>query len=139
MDVSANYLHLFTLTLSYSINGQFFSLWNASIIAVFNTISYARNQSFLFCNDIPMCRALVILSMAIRKENMLTYCYMHNIVSDLLLVKKLRVSLKSAKALQILKVWWCLPPVNCVKENTDAAALGLTGPTCSGGIPQWVW
>lgn len=96
-------------------------------------ISYARNQSIIVGIDILLCSALVMVGRAIRETNLLTHDCMHNIVQDLLLMKKLRVSLL-AKAAQILEVCCCPSPINQIKINTDGAALGLTGPADGGGI-----
>ncbi|KAH6781981.1 hypothetical protein C2S52_001212 [Perilla frutescens var. hirtella] len=60
--------------------------------------------------------------------------HMHNIVSDLIILKTLKIKPCLAPPRQFISMVWRPPPIGWIKINTDGSSQGASGAMSTGGV-----
>lgn len=95
--VAGSPMDMLLAAMDKSLISQVFCLWNAAIVAVFNTIWYVCNHCLHSDSLVSISRAFII-GKAIQETNFLHTGYIQNTVSDLMILKCLRIAVKRPMA-----------------------------------------
>lgn len=79
-------------------------LWITTIVACFSGIWFARNSSLHGSNLVPISSMFSFISQPIQEANTLKTCGIHRTVHDLLLLHRLKVTMRLPKASTIISV-----------------------------------
>ncbi|PON80072.1 hypothetical protein PanWU01x14_005220 [Parasponia andersonii] len=71
--------------------------------------------------------AITLVWRAVGESNNIGSGTMRNSLEELGILKCLNVKLKPSKAPKLVAVFWRVPPVGWLKDNTDGAAYGFLG------------
>jgi ribonuclease HI len=104
----------------------------ASLVNIFSTIWFARNQSRFMDKNIHLKTAINMISANVLLSGKKTRKVFNSSMRDFSILKKFKIDIHPPKAPTIKEILWCPPQSNWMKCNTDGAA--TTDTASYGGI-----
>lgn len=134
MDYMVLFHQFFAFILSFNEKAQIGDLLHATMVAGVSTIWFAHNHIHFQNVSVLLHRSLAFLWLAISKANFLQSGVMNRLISDSLILHKLWIPDKFAKAPKVLPVLWVAPLTGQLKVSTDRTTAEAPGLAASSGI-----